>query len=162
MVLLLGGIVKVMCSLDGGFFWSYVNGLLDWVFMEIIFDFVILGIVYVVCFGFGMDYVFKFEDGGFIWLLISLGLLDIFVNFIVVDFEQFFDLYVGNDLGVYVFFDYGQSWEWYLDGIVDVVMAMYLSIGVGCKFCLVIYGLGVYEIDFCDIVSIEDFMVSCF
>ena len=157
---LLGGTAKVMRSSDGGSSWIPVNGLPDRVFMEITFDPATPGTVYAVCSGFGTDHAFKSEDGGLTWSSISSGLPDIPANSIVVDPEQPSDLYVGNDLGVYASFDYGQSWEWYSDGIADAVMAMHLSIGAGRKLRVATHGLGVYETDLRDIVSTEYPMAS--
>jgi hypothetical protein len=123
--------------------------------MEITFDPSTVGTVYAVCSGFGSDHAFKSEDGGLNWSSVSTGLPDIPANSIVVDPEQPSDLYMGNDLGVYASFDFGQSWEWYSDGIADAVMAMHLSIGAGRKLRVATHGLGVYETDLREIVSTE-------
>ncbi len=151
-----GGTAKVLRSIDGGASWGPVGGLPDRVFMEIAFDPATPGTVYAVCSGFGSDHAFRSENGGLDWEPVSSGLPDVPANSIVVDPEQPSDLYVGNDLGVYASFDYGQSWEWHSDGIADAVMAMHLSIGAGRKLRVATHGLGVYETDLRELVESEE------
>ncbi|MEQ8706504.1 MAG: T9SS type A sorting domain-containing protein [Phaeodactylibacter sp.] len=155
-----GGTAKVLRSTDGGASWGPVGGLPDRVFMEITFDPSTPGTVYAVCSGFGTDHAFKSENGGLTWASISEGLPDIPANSIVVDPEQPSDLYVGNDLGVYASFDYGQTWEWYSDGIADATMAMHLSIAAGRKLRVATHGLGVYETDLRELVSTQEPLAS--
>ena len=157
-----GGTAKVLRSTDGGASWGPVSGLPDRVFMEITFDPSNPGTVYAVCSGFGSAHAFKSENGGLTWEPISGGLPDIPANSIVVDPQQPSDLYLGNDLGVYASFDFGESWEWYAGEIADAVMAMHLSIGAERKLRVATHGLGVYETDLREIVNTDTPLASRF
>lgn len=105
-------------------------------------------IAYVAYAGFGSGHVYKTIDGGQSWEDISTDLPDVPTNAVVVDPLHPSNVYVGNDIGVFVSIDGGQSWEVYQEGMPSTVMVFDLKISpVNRKLRVATHGNGVYQRD---------------
>ncbi len=101
---------------------------------------------YVTASGFGTSHVFRIGDGGAIWQDIGAGLPDVPTSAVVVDPLNPQVIYVGNDLGVFVSGDRGESWSGFSLGLPGAVMAMDLTISPVDRMLRVsTYGNGVFE-----------------
>lgn len=102
--------------------------------------------VYVSFSGFGTSHLFKSNDAGQNWIDIGVGLPDVPTSAVVVD-PLFPDhIYVGNDLGVYVSTDDGNTWESFDEGFPEAAIVMDLTISnKNRKLRAVTHGRGVYE-----------------
>ena len=110
-------------------------------------------IVYIVFLGFGTSHVFKSNDAGTYWQDIGNGLPDVPTSAIVIDPEFPHNIYVGNDLGVYVSTDSGSTWQNFHEGLPDAVIAMDLTISPSNrKLRVATHGNGVYECRLLDAV----------
>ncbi|MCG8605054.1 hypothetical protein MJD09_08660, partial [bacterium] len=85
-------------------------------------------ITYVTFGGFGSSHVFVTPNSGAVWMDIGEGLPDVPTWSIVVDPDFSNQIFVGNELGVYVSIDGGNSWEEFTDGLPEAVFAMDLTI----------------------------------
>ncbi|MDW3647724.1 MAG: T9SS type A sorting domain-containing protein [Bacteroidia bacterium] len=83
---------------------------------------------YIAFSGFGTGHVFKTTDYGQNWNDISGNLPDVPANAIEVDPLFPAHIYVGNDLGVFVSTNAGNSWEPYMEGLFDATMIFDLKI----------------------------------
>ncbi len=98
--------------------------------------------------GFGSGHVFKTTDGGDTWIDISGDLPDVPTNAVVVDPLFPDNIYVGNDLGVFVSPDGGDTWETYQEGLPEVTMVFDLTIApVSRKLRVATHGNGAYQRD---------------
>ena len=80
------------------------------------------------------------------WEDIGDGLPDLPTNAIAVDSEDPKNIYIGNDLGVWVTTDYGENWSSFNGGLPEAVLVMDLSLQEsGRKIRAVTHGNGVYE-----------------
>lgn len=104
--------------------------------------------VYITLGGFGSSHVFKSNDAGTNWLDIGTGLPDIPTWAVAIDADFPEHIYVGNDVGVFRSLDGGgTSWEPFMNGLPDAVIAMDLSISISNrKLRVATHGNGVYEI----------------
>jgi photosystem II stability/assembly factor-like uncharacterized protein len=101
---------------------------------------------YIVFSGFGTSHLFKTIDGGNTWIDKGAGLPDVPTSAVVVDPDFPDRIYVGNDLGVFVSLDGGDSWQPFNDGLVDAVIVMDLNISLSNrKLRCVTHGSGVFE-----------------
>lgn len=108
-------------------------------------------IVYITFFGFGSAHVFKSTDSGDNWEDISVGLPDLPTLSIAIDPEYPRNIYIGNDLGVYVSRFGGTAWEDFNDGLPDAIIAMDLVISpANRKLRVATHGNGAYERDLLD------------
>ncbi len=101
---------------------------------------------YIVFSGFGTSHLFKTTDGGSTWTDIGSELPDVPTSAVIIDPDYPDRVYVGNDLGVFVSLDGGDSWQTFSDGLVDAVIVMDLSISPSNrKLRCVTHGSGVFE-----------------
>ncbi len=113
-------------------------------------------VVYIAYSGFGTGHVFKTTDHGSSWTDISSGLPDVPTNAVIVDPLFPNTVYVGNDLGVFVSRDGGDTWATYQDGLPNVVMVFDLKISpVNRKLRVATHGNGVYQRDLIDAVNVS-------
>lgn len=103
--------------------------------------------VYVALGGYNTDHLFKSEDGAASWQSIGADLPDVPVNSILIDTVGTTDhLYVGNDIGIYVSDDDGESWTVLHEGLPDAVLAMDISISpVNRRLRVATHGNGVFQ-----------------
>ena len=114
-------------------------------------------VVYVTLSGFGSSHLYRTEDGGETWDDIGEGLPDIPTSAVIIDPEVPEHVYVGNDLGVYVSTDYGESWMAFQENLPTAVMVMDLSISPSDrKIRAVTHGNGVYERSLLTPTSVPD------
>lgn len=119
----------VHVTTNGGDTWNDVTaGLPDRIFHDITVHPVDPQIAYVVAAGFGAGHVFKTINGGSTWTDITGSLPDAPTNAAVVDPAFPDDVYVGNDVGVFVSHDAGTTWEAFNAGLPDAVMVMDLKV----------------------------------
>lgn len=101
---------------------------------------------YIVISGFGTSHLFKTADGGNTWLDKGAGLPDVPTSAVVVDPQYPDRVYVGNDLGVFVSLDGGDSWQTFSDGLTDAVIVMDLNISpANRKLRCITHGSGIFE-----------------
>jgi photosystem II stability/assembly factor-like uncharacterized protein len=101
---------------------------------------------YIVFSGFGTSHLFKTTDGGNSWIDKGTGLPDVPTSAVLIDPDYTDRIYVGDDLGVFVSLDGGDSWQSFSDGLVDAVIVMDLSVSpVNRKLRCVTHGSGIFE-----------------
>lgn len=117
---------------------------------------------YVVFSGFGSGHVFKTTDYGENWTDISEGLPDIPTNAVIVDPLYPNNIYIGNDLGVYVSIDGGLNWVTYQSGLNSATMVFDLKISPSNrKLRAATHGNGAYQRDLLEeTVSTEETLAS--
>jgi hypothetical protein len=102
-------------------------------------------IVYLALSGFGTPHVFRSMGGG-LWEDIGSGLPDLPVSAVAVDPLDHRIIYVGNDLGVWVSTDFGDSWTVFREGLPEAVLVMDLVITDSThRLRAATHGNGVYE-----------------
>ncbi|MBK8555134.1 MAG: hypothetical protein IPL65_04885 [Lewinellaceae bacterium] len=105
------------------------------------------GTAYAVFSGFNTAHVWRTTDFGQNWEAIDNGLPDIPTNSVLID-PLFPDhIYVGNDVGVWLSRNGGNTWELYSTGAPAGMLAMHLSISANRKLRVATYGLGVWQAD---------------
>ena len=141
---------SVLVTLNGGNTWENVTGNLpDRYPMDLQVDPTDDAVAYVGYSGYGTGHIFRTDNYGETWTDISGDLPDLPINAIEVDPLFPNNIYVGNDIGVYVSTDYGQSWETYQDGLSsDAVMVFDLRISpANRKLRAATHGLGAFQRD---------------
>lgn len=137
---------KVFISTNGGLTRTQVTGLPNRIVMDISFNPVDSNMLYAAISGFGTSHVYKSINGGSSWYAAGDGLPDVPANSVLIDPEFPDNVYIANDLGVYISKDGGISWENYGFGLTDVVLGMHLSLSpANNKIRLATHGNGVYE-----------------
>jgi photosystem II stability/assembly factor-like uncharacterized protein len=84
--------------------------------------------VYVVFGGYGSGHIFKTTNSGETWRDITGNLSDVPTLSVVIDPFNSDYIYIGNDLGVFVSSNGGETWEQFNDGLPEAVMGMDLNI----------------------------------
>ncbi len=101
---------------------------------------------YIVFSGFGTSHLFKTTNAGSSWIDKGAGLPDVPTSAVVIDPDYTDRIYVGNDIGVFVSLDGGDSWQSFSDGLTDAVIVMDLNISLSNrKLRCVTHGSGVFE-----------------
>jgi photosystem II stability/assembly factor-like uncharacterized protein len=101
---------------------------------------------YVTFSGFGTSHLFRTRDGGDSWQDIGGGLPDVPTSAVLVDPDYPDQIYVGNDLGVFVSTNGGSRWDEFRTGLPDAAVCMDLTLHPGSRMLRVsTYGNGVYE-----------------
>lgn len=138
---------KMFRTTDGGTTWSNITGTLpDRYMIDIAVHPMNENIAYVTCSGFGSSHLWKTTNGGSSWLDVGAGLPDVPTSAVAIDPDLPNIIYAGNDLGVYVSFDEGSSWNGFSEGLFDAVLVMDLSISpVNRVIRAVTHGNGVFE-----------------
>jgi photosystem II stability/assembly factor-like uncharacterized protein len=137
---------KVFKSTNGGTNWTPMSGLPNHPVSDITFHPDNPDIVFLTYSGFGVNHVWKTEDGGTNWVSIGESLPDVPTNSILVLTQFGTDLYVGNDLGVYHSADGGQNWEPFTEGLPDATMVMDVTFSVANqKLRIATHGHGIWE-----------------
>ncbi|MFK7772538.1 MAG: cohesin domain-containing protein [Saprospiraceae bacterium] len=141
---------KMFKSENGGDTWTEVtNGLPDRFPMEVMVDPCDNNVIYTVFGGYDLlSHVYKSENGGGSWNTLGEDLPDVPTNTIFIDPENTQHIYVGNDIGVFVSTDGGDTWMTYSTGLPDACMVMSLSYTASTrKLRVATHGNGVYETD---------------
>lgn len=147
----------VFRTINGGMSWDNITADLPNRFPgDIAVDPTNDSVVYVTFLGFGTSHVFKSTDHGDTWQDIGVGLPDLPTSSIVIDAKFPNNIYVGNDLGVYVSPDGGKSWQEFSEGLPDAVIAMDLAISpTNRKLRVATHGNGAYERNLLDSLTVS-------
>ena len=114
---------------NGGVNWTDVTGTLpDRMFMDVAVDPTDSQTAYVTASGFGAGHVFKTTNGGSSWTDVTGTLPDAPTGAVAIDPAIPNDVYVGNDVGVFVSHDAGATWEGFNAGLPEAVMVTDLAI----------------------------------
>lgn len=137
----------VFVTRDGGYTWlDITNNLPDRYYVDLRVAPNNDRIVYTTVSGFGSSHLFVAENGGQSWKDVGLGLPDVPTSAVAIDPEAPHHIYVGNDLGVYVSTDFGESWQEFSEGMPSAVLVMDLSISESNRSLrAVTHGNGVYQ-----------------
>ena len=148
---------KLFKSVDGGADLTEMQGLPQHTISDIAFHPTDMETVFVTYSGFGVNHVYKTENGGTDWIAIGDGLPDVPTNTVIVDPVHTDHIYVGNDLGVYWSDNGGLNWELFSEGLPDATMVMHLSISPSDrKLRAATHGIGVYQSDLAEPVATDD------
>ncbi|MFQ5446537.1 MAG: T9SS type A sorting domain-containing protein [Saprospiraceae bacterium] len=139
----------VYVTQNGGTTWTDITGSLpDHYPMDMQTDPTDDATAYVAFSGFGTGHVFRTTDYGATWEDISADLPDVPTNAVEVDPLFPNNVYVGNDLGVFVSVDYGETWEAYRDGLPEAVMVFDLKVSpANRKLRAATHGIGAFQRD---------------
>ncbi len=120
---------QVFRSTDGGNTWTNITGILpDRYIVDLACDPNNSTIIYCAVSGFGTPHLYKSTDAGNAWLAIGSTLPDVPTSAVIVDALYPMNIYVGNDLGVFVSTDYGITWSQFSEGFFDAALVMDLRI----------------------------------
>jgi photosystem II stability/assembly factor-like uncharacterized protein len=136
----------VMVSKNGGSTWTDITGSLP--DRDIIVQVAPHSpyIVYAVVGGFGTSHLFRSYDAGLSRNDIGQGLPDVPTNAVAIDPEYPQNIYVGNDLGVWVSTDNGLTWKPLRTGMPTASIVLDFSILENTrKIRAVTHGNGIYE-----------------
>ncbi len=98
--------------------------------------------------GFGTPHLYRTLNGGTTWNAVGTGLPDVPANSILIDPLNDNIMYLGNDIGIYVSIDGGNSWVPFSDGLIDGTLVMDISMSLSNrKLRLATHGKGVFERD---------------
>lgn len=139
--------MHVFRTVDGGTTWDDVTGSLpDRYPIDLSVDPADSKIVYLALGGFFSGHLFKSIDAGAHWTDITGTLPDVPTTAIAIDPLHTNDVYVGNDLGVYVSTDAGGTWSSFNEGLVDAAIVADLVISPANRALRVAtHGNGVWE-----------------
>lgn len=143
----------VYVTQDGGDNWNNIGTTLPNAFpMDMAIDPTDDAVAYVTYSGFGQPHVYRTDDFGASWADISEALPDVPTNAVFVDPLFPNNVYVGNDLGVYVSGDYGKTWETYMEGLPQAIMVFDLTLSpINRKIRIASHGNGVFQRDLAEI-----------
>ena len=103
--------------------------------------------LWIVLGGFGSSHVYVSGNGGTTWVNKGVGLPDVPTNAILLDPLNPSVIYVGNDLGVYMSPDRGNSWYDYNRGLWDATQVMDLALTRDRKIVAATHGKGAFISD---------------
>ena len=101
--------------------------------------------VYVTFGGFGSAHVIKSTNAGNNWVNITNNLPDIPTHSVLVDPVYPQNIYVGNDLGVYVSTNSGASWNEYRTGMPYALVFDLTLVNISRKIRVTTHGNGIWE-----------------
>jgi photosystem II stability/assembly factor-like uncharacterized protein len=139
---------EIFITRDGGRNWANITGNLpDRYIVDIAISSVNTDIVYVALSGFGSPHLYRSLNGGlYTWENISFGLPDVPTSAIAIDPKDHRIIYLGNDLGIWVSTDFGNSWNVFREGLPEAVLVMDLSISEEARIIrAATHGNGVFE-----------------
>ena len=111
---------KIFRTANGGTSWTNVTGTLpDRYPMDLAVDPVNSQIAYAAFGGFGTGHLYKSIDAGTNWTNMTGTLPDVPTTAIIIDPLNANNVYVGNDIGVYVSTDGGSTWATFSAGMPD-------------------------------------------
>src|SRR6185436_15682224 len=85
-------------------------------------------------------------NAGATWTAFGIGLPDVPTSTITIDPLNNLVMYLGNDLGVYVSIDGGNTWQVFNDGLDDATLIFDISISESNrKLRIATHGKGIYE-----------------
>lgn len=114
---------------NGGISWNDITGTLPDRFpADIAVDPNNDEVVYVTFYGFGSGHIYKTTNGGTNWIDKTGTLPDVPTVAVIVDPNNSDHVYIGNDLGVYVSTDGGDTWSDFSEGLPSAIIAMDLNI----------------------------------
>lgn len=137
---------QVMVSKDRGATWTDITGNLP--DRDIVIQVAPHSpwIVYAAIGGFGTSHLFRSYDAGLSWTDIGQGLPDLPANAVAIDPEYPQNIYVGNDLGVWISTDNGLTWSPLRNGMPTASIVIDFSILENTrKIRAVTHGNGIYE-----------------
>ncbi|HYE95457.1 MAG TPA: hypothetical protein VD962_04565 [Rubricoccaceae bacterium] len=134
-------------TVNAGASWTQVTGTLpDRYLMDVAIHPTNPAIAYVVASGWGAGHVFKTTDGGASWTDVTGVLPDAPTTAVVIDPLRPNDVYVGNDVGVFVSRDGGASWGTFSNGLPGVTLTSDLQISPSDRTLRVAtHGHGMYK-----------------
>ncbi|MEM6378322.1 MAG: T9SS type A sorting domain-containing protein [Bacteroidota bacterium] len=139
---------NIFWSENGGSSWRKLNGLPNRLATDLAFHPTDESVAFITFGGFGSFHVYQTMDNGMNWFPIDNNLPDIPHNTIIIDVERPDNIYLGNDLGVYVSEDGGGIWSPFMTGLPEAVLAIDLSISsANQKLRVATHGNGVYQTD---------------
>jgi hypothetical protein len=103
--------------------------------------------VWIVLGGFGTSHVYVTGNGGVTWTSKGNGLPDVPTNAVALDPLNPSVIYVGNDIGVYMSPDYGNTWFDFNRGLWDATQIMDLIVTKNRKLVAATHGKGVFISD---------------
>jgi photosystem II stability/assembly factor-like uncharacterized protein len=103
--------------------------------------------VWIVLGGFGTSHVYVTGNGGATWTSKGNGLPDVPTNAVTLDPLNPSVIYVGNDIGVYMSPDYGNTWFDFNRGLWDATQIMDLIVTKNRKLVAATHGKGVFISD---------------
>lgn len=139
---------NILKSINGGASFTSIKGSLP---DRFVMDFAISpnndDSVWVVLGGYGSSHVYVSGNGGVTWANRGVGLPDVPHNAILLDPRDPSIVYVGNDLGVYMSYDRGATWNDYNSGLWDATLVMDLVATSSNKLVAATHGKGVFVSD---------------
>ncbi len=130
----------------GQSFIDYTEGLPDRYIVDIAVSPHNENVVYAALSGYNTSHLWRSSNGGMTWRSVGHDLPDLPTNAVIVDPEDFTNVYIGNDLGVWVSNDFCQTWYEFNEGLPEAVIAMDLSISESDrKLRVLTHGNGAFE-----------------
>ncbi|MFC1564718.1 T9SS type A sorting domain-containing protein [candidate division KSB1 bacterium] len=137
---------QVFRSKNGGESWENITNDLPDRYIHVYISPHSENVVYATTYGFGTSHLFRTLDAGETWEDIGGGLPDVPTVTVEVDPEFYQNIYVGNDLGVWVSIDDGNTWNQFKMGMPTAALVTDLSISdSNRKIRASTHGYGVYE-----------------
>ena len=137
-------------SINGGTIWTNVtdtNVLPNRYPTDIHIDHVNANIVYVTYGGFNSGHVYKTTNGGGSWINITGNLPDVPYHAVVTDPLYPQNIYVGNDLAVYVSANGGTNWSEFRNGMPYAIVFDLSIVNANRKLRATTHGNGIYQIN---------------
>ncbi|MCP4724149.1 MAG: T9SS type A sorting domain-containing protein [bacterium] len=141
-----GNRARVLRSKNGGDTWEIITHDLPDRYLHVYVSPHNENVVYVTTYGFGTSHLFRSMDAGDTWEDIGAGLPDIPTITVEIDPLYYHHIYVGNDLGVWISVDDGETWNSFNMGFTDAVIVTDLSISESNRrIRATTHGNGAYE-----------------